>query len=416
MDKYLGIYIHIPFCASRCAYCDFYTLANRDELMDRYHRALLTHIREASPQLQGFYIDSVYFGGGTPSYYGAARLVELFNALKKHGRVLKDAEVTAEVNPDSITQPDLMRMRAAGFNRLSIGAQCADDGILKSIGRRHNFARTAATVESARRAGFRNVSLDLIYGLPSQTREGWADTLLKVLALKPEHLSCYGLKIEEGSQLWIYKDSPFIPDDDAQADMYLYTVETLARNGLKQYEISNFAQPGLYSRHNMKYWTGQEYMSFGAAAHSYVAGRRYSFVADADKYAEGVLNGGTLIDHCETISKFEQASEYVMLGLRTTRGICKEEYQAVFPSPFDAAEKMLREFYHRGWAVENNGRWSFTPQGFLVSNTLIGMLLEALSNQRQAVGTPLRSGDVDENQSSLFVQPVESVTLFNGIN
>ena len=158
--------------------------------------------------------------------------MELFNALKKYGRVLKEAEVTAEVNPDSITLPDLLRMRAAGFNRLSIGAQCADDGILKSLGRRHNFAQVGETVDNARRAGFRNVSLDLIYGLPSQTREGWADTLLQALALKPEHMSCYGLKIEEGSKLWIYKDSPFIPDDDAQADMYLYTVETLSRNCL----------------------------------------------------------------------------------------------------------------------------------------------------------------------------------------
>ena len=415
-DKYLGIYIHIPFCASRCAYCDFYTLAGHDALIDRYHKALLRHIAEASPQLQGFYIDSVYFGGGTPSYYGAGRLVELFNALKKHGRVLRDAEVTAEVNPDSITQPELARMHAAGFNRLSIGTQCADDGILKSLGRRHTFAQAAATLESARRAGFSNVSMDLIYGLPSQTREGWADTLQQVLALHPDHLSCYGLKIEEGSQLWIYKDSPFIPDDDAQADMYLYTVETLSRNGLKQYEISNFARPGLYSRHNMKYWTGQEYMIFGAAAHSYVAGRRYSFVPDAEKYADGVLNGGTLIDHCETISKLEQAGEYIMLGLRTNHGICRAEYQAIFQTPFDAAEAMLHEFYRRGWAVETNGRWSFTPQGFLLSNTLIGMLLEALSNQRRNTGTLRYAHAVDENQSTLFVQPAESDALFNGIS
>ena len=198
MDKLkrLGIYIHIPFCAGKCAYCDFYSLSGCDKLMPDYHRALLKHIKEAEPQLEGYIIDSVYFGGGTPSYYGADRIIEIFNALKKYGRVLVDSEVTMEANPDSVSYQDLVKLHKAGVNRLSIGAQCADDGILKSIGRLHNWRQVEDAVLNARKAGFENVSLDLIYGLPSQTREGWSDTLKKAIALKPEHFSCYGLKMQ----------------------------------------------------------------------------------------------------------------------------------------------------------------------------------------------------------------------------
>ena len=226
--------------------------------MGKYQHALLSHIEEASSTMSPYYIDTVYFGGGTPSYYGADRLISIFNALKKYGRVLMDGEVTLEANPDSITYQDLAKLRRAGFNRLSLGAQCANDGLLKSIGRLHDFAQVEEAVKNARRAGFENVNIDLIYGLPSQTREDWADTIAKASALKPDHFSCYGLKIEEGTALWPYRDSPFIPDGDMQADMYLYMVETLERYGYRQYEISNFAKRDKQSKHNLKYWLGEE--------------------------------------------------------------------------------------------------------------------------------------------------------------
>ncbi len=230
--------------------------------------------------------------------------------------MLLDAEVTAEVNPDSITKADLVRMRRAGFNRISVGLQSANDALLKNLGRRHTFAKAEETVKNARDAGFANINVDLIYGLPSQTRDDWADTLNRAASLKPEHISCYGLKIEEGSQLYIYKDSPFLPDEDAQADMYLYAVETLSRFGYKQYEISNFARRGYESRHNMKYWFGDEYLGFGAAAHSYIGGVRYNYIADLEKYSENVLAGKSILDLREEITDFEKASEYLMLRLR----------------------------------------------------------------------------------------------------
>ena len=415
MKKNIGVYIHIPFCASKCAYCDFYSRVGLDSLMPEYQDALLQHIRESAPQLDGYIIDTVYFGGGTPSYYGAGRLIQIFNALKKYGNVLVDSEVTLEVNPDSISFVDLVRLRKAGFNRLSIGAQCADDGILKSLGRRHDFAQVEETVENARRAGFDNVSLDLIYGLPSQTKEGWADTIVKAAALKPEHISGYGLKIEKGTELYLYKDSPFIPDDDAQADMYLYMIDALASYGYRQYEVSNFAQRGRESRHNLKYWTGKEYMGFGAAAHSYVGGQRYSYIADIEEYCRRVANGETLVEQSEYISKFELAGEYLMLGLRTTSGISEQEYCEMFPSRFDNIRKKLELFTDNGFMEYKNERWSLTPKGFLVSNTIIGDILDAQTEERSQIVNPWRKDEMEDIQMTIFEGREDTIQLFNGI-
>jgi oxygen-independent coproporphyrinogen-3 oxidase len=417
MEKYLGIYIHIPFCAGKCAYCDFYSLAGRESAMPAYQHALLHHIKEYAPQLDGYLTDTVYFGGGTPSYYGSDRLISVFNALKKYGHVLLDAEVTAEVNPDSITKADLQRMRRAGFNRISIGVQTSDDGLLKSLGRRHTFAQAEETVKNAREAGFENISLDLIYGLPSQTRDAWAESLSRAAALKPEHLSCYGLKIEEGSQLYIYKDSPFLPDDDAQADMYLYAVETLSRFGYKQYEISNFARRGFESRHNLKYWLGDEYLGFGAAAHSYIGGRRYNYIADLEKYSENVLSGNNVVDLSEEITDYERASEYLMLRMRPTLGISEAEYREIYPCSMEKTIKLLQFYETQGWTVYSEGRWSFTTQGFLLSNTLIGELLDTQTQQRTETTKPWEQPEdaLRRAQLTLFDLKPPEAQMFRGL-
>ena len=376
MSNTLGIYIHIPFCASKCGYCDFYSHAGCDKLMPRYHNAIIDHIKEAGPRLQQYYIDTVYFGGGTPSYYGAKRICEIFNALKMNALVYRSAEVTIEVNPDSITKHDLKLLRSEGFNRLSIGAQSANDDILKLIGRRHNWAQVEQCVRDARRAGFRNISIDLIYGLPSQTKSDWADTLRRAIALKVDHISCYGLKLEEGTPMYEYKGSPFLPDDDEQADMYLYTVETLANNGYKQYEISNFCRRKKYSKHNLKYWLLKDYMGFGPGAHSCVAGIRYSYVRDLVKYINNVNSNEVLVDEYEKIGLLDRAAEYIMLGMRTSKGISRKEYHNVYRCDFEPMEKLLQEFERKGWVVTAKGRWRFTATGFLLSNLLIGLMLE----------------------------------------
>ena len=277
----LGIYIHVPFCRSKCQYCDFYSLtAKDDKLMDGYLNAVMAHIKETGALAPGYKVDTIYFGGGTPSVFGADGLAPLLSAIRRNFDVDNNAEITFEANPDSVSDSLLKRLRAEGFNRVSLGIQCADDEILKKIGRPHNFEQARSAVQRIRKAGFKNLSVDLMYGLPNQTMAGWRNTLESVLNLNPEHISCYGLKVEEGTPLYDYKDFCNLPSDDDQADMYLAACEMLRSYGFRQYEISNFARKGLYSRHNMKYWTGGEYLGFGPNASSDFAGKRFTIVRD----------------------------------------------------------------------------------------------------------------------------------------
>jgi len=243
--KPLGLYIHIPFCKSKCIYCDFYSLPNHEEKMDRYVSVLCRQLEEIAPRTAAHAVDTVYFGGGTPSWLGVKRLRQILRTVEKHYRFAKKPEITLEANPDSAGDWKVLRaLRRAGFNRLSLGVQSADDGLLKILGRPHTFAQAEEAVSAARKAKIRNLSLDLIYGLPGQTLESWKETLEKAAGLEPEHLSCYGLKVEEGTPLWDMRGTLDLPDDDAQADMYLWTVERLEELGYRQYEISNFAKPG----------------------------------------------------------------------------------------------------------------------------------------------------------------------------
>ena len=374
-DK-LGIYIHIPFCRSKCDYCDFYSLAGREDRMDAYQKALLAHIRETAPLAQGIPVDTVYFGGGTPSWYGARRIQELLSALSKLFQVEKDAEITVEANPDSVDLRALRRLRKAGVNRLSLGMQSGCPQELESVHRPHTVRQVDEAVAAARKAKLNNVSLDLIYGLPNQDMAGWRDTVEQVLELEPEHLSCYGLKVEPGTPLddRVVRGEK-LPDDDQQADMYLWTVERLAAAGYRQYEISNFARAGFQSRHNLKYWMGRPYIGFGPGAHSDFGGRRYSFIRDLEGYIAAVLEGGTVIDESDLIPQRERGGEYLMLRLRTTRGIEEWEYRREFFMNFDPIEQKLEEYERQGWAERHDRRWNLTAKGFLVSNQLIGELL-----------------------------------------
>ena len=375
-DK-LGIYIHIPFCRSKCDYCDFYSLAGRDDRMDQYQKALLSHIKETAPLAQDFPVDTIYIGGGTPSYYGAKRLKELLGVIRKLYKVEKDAEVTVECNPDSVDVKSLKILRKAGVNRLSMGMQSANACELERIHRIHTPQQVNEAATAARKAGFTNLSLDLIYGLPGQTMDSWKATVEHALSLIPQHLSCYGLKVEEGTPLAArVAQGEILPDDDQQADLYLWTVGRLERAGYPQYEISNFAKPGFASRHNLRYWLTQPYIGFGPGAHSDFGGRRYSFVRDLDAYIQGVLQGCDIIDESEIIPKRERCGEYLMLRLRTVQGINEQEYRSTYFMDFAPLQARLEQFRAQGWAEQTDGRWHFTPKGFLLSNQLIGDLLE----------------------------------------
>ena len=383
--------------------------------MPPLHSAILKHIDEYSPQLDGYIIDTVYFGGGTPSYYGANRLIGILNALKKHGHILLDSEVTAEINPGGITKDEMIKLKRAGFNRLSIGVQSSDDKMLRGIGRTHSFADAEQTVNDARLAGFDNISVDIIYGLPSQDKDVCAETVAKAAALKTEHISCYGLKIEEGTQLYIFKDSPFLPDDDTQHDMYLYAVEMLSRFGYKQYEISNFAQRGYESKHNLKYWMGEDYIGFGPGAHSYIGRCRYSFYEDVEKYIERVKLGQMVVEYSEEMSDFENAGEYLMLRLRTIHGISEEEYYHIYRLKMDYVLELLRKYEAYGWTLFKDGRWKFTPKGFMVSNILIGEILDAQTRQRNQISKPWQTQTtVEDTQMTLFDKRPIASGLFGG--
>lgn len=381
MSNTLGLYIHIPFCRSKCDYCDFYSLAGQDDLMSGYQKALLSHIEECAGAAKQDVVDSIYIGGGTPSWYGADRVKEVLSALYKNFKISRTAEITMEANPDSVDLKALRKLRRAGVNRISMGMQSACDSELACIHRPHTFEQVVDAVAAARKAKIRNLNLDLIYGLPGQTEESWHNTVEQALALEPEHLSCYGLTVEEGTPLARrVEGGEVLPDDDMQAALYLWTVDRLAQAGYEQYEISNFARTGYQSRHNLKYWMGMPYMGIGAAAHSDFGGCRYAYVSSVTGYIRGVLKGDQLLDSSELIPERERGSEYLMLRLRTVHGVEEWEYRRKYYMNFDPLAARLAEYEGHGWATQTNGRWHFTPEGFLLSNRLIAELLELQEN------------------------------------
>ncbi len=383
----LGIYIHIPFCVRKCDYCDFYSVPGRDGRMDEYLHALEVHIAESAPQAELYTVNTIYFGGGTPTFFGAERLARLLQIVRKQFNISKDCEITVECNPDSADQDTLLTLKKAGVNRLSMGVQSAQDKELEEIGRVHSFAQATQAFQCARDAGFDNISLDLIYGLPDQTMESWKESVEALLKLNPEHLSCYGLKLEQGTPLYERREQEQMADDDTQADMYLWMVERLKNAGYGQYEISNFARPGRQSRHNLKYWMGEEYIGFGPSAPSYFGQQRYSFVRDLDAYVKGVLYNGKILDESTRINRREMGKEYLMLRMRTIWGVEENEYRERFYLNFRPLEERFREYESYGWAECTEGRWHFTPSGFLLSNPLIG---DALAIQAEAARDTMR--------------------------
>ena len=373
----LGIYIHVPFCRSKCQYCDFYSVTSKDDrLMDGYLDAVITHIKESGLQAPGYLVDTIYFGGGTPSFFGAEGMAAILTAIRKAFDVAGDAEITFEANPDSISDRLLRRLYSEGFNRVSLGIQCDDDEILKKIGRPHTYAQAVTAVQRIRKMGFKNLSLDLMYGLPGQTLEDWCRTLDNVLKLAPEHISCYGLKVEEGTPLYDYREYCNLADDDTQADMYLAAIEILRQSGYRQYEISNFCRKGHVSRHNLKYWTGGEYLGFGPDASSDFAGRRFAIIRDLHGYIDGIKDGGQVLREVQEVPPRERAGEYLMMRLRTVSGLDPKEYEKKFLLPFGPLEMSLEKCKANRLAAKTfDGRWHLTPEGFLVSNTIISDLL-----------------------------------------
>ncbi len=386
-SKTPGLYLHIPFCRSKCVYCDFYSIPSGAdhaiEFMDAYIDALCTHLKrfaeKYADQISEYdNINTVYFGGGTPSFIGARRLLSIWESIRKYYYISPGAEITLEANPDSICRsPDLLYiLHDAGFNRLSLGMQSASDRELKTLGRVHTFEQVRDAVQIARDSGFENISLDLIYGLPDQDFKSWRNNLHAAMSLNPEHISCYGLKLEPGTPLYHAQEQYQIPDDDQQAEFYLYAAREFQKNDYIQYEISNFARPGRESRHNWKYWNLDPYFGFGPGAHSDFNHIRYAWARDLNGYIQAVRDGREPpLSEYHIISSYERVRERIMLNLRTVSGLNPADFQ----QDFDGFRPFLDQCARAGYAYWHNGSISLTPRGFLLSNQIISRLWELLT-------------------------------------
>ena len=374
MNNPVGIYIHIPFCAKRCAYCDFYSGVGI-EFADVYEKALIKHIKT----FKGIKCDTVYFGGGTPTYFGADRLCRVLDAVKESFEVDENAEITAECNPKTATLEDFVLMKRCGFNRLSIGMQSANENELSALGRIHTADDVKNTVLSARCAGFDNISLDLMYGIPYQTVKSFEKTLEFTLSLAPKHVSAYMLKLEEGTMLFENADKYRFPSEDDVIEMTGICGDRLSDSGIERYEISNYAQKGFESRHNLKYWHRDEYISFGPSASSFYNGRRYTYTPDVHLYTDyclGSIEENAVLDEEEFPNKKDAECEYIMLNLRLSDGVSKSEYRKLTGKDFDEyyGEK-VKKYCSLGLMV-NGDSVRFTDKGFAVSNAVLCELLE----------------------------------------
>ena len=363
----LGLYLHVPFCFSKCAYCDFYSLKADERTFDCYTDTLCEHLKLAGEQLNRP-ADTLYIGGGTPSLLGGERIARLVTTSKENFG-LNNAEITVECNPKEHLAEDFRLMAKAGVNRLSLGVQSAVESELKALSRRHRNPDVIRSVKDAKNAGITNISLDLMIGIPHQTLESLKQSLRFLLSLEPTHISAYILKIEPNTPFGRTDVSTLdLPDEDKTAEMYLYVSDYLKQNGFEHYEISNFAKPDYRSHHNTKYWLCQEYLGLGPAAYSYLNGKRFSFSRDTEQYLTSpkVIHDGEGGD-------FE---EYVMLRLRLSDGVDRRELEKHYG-------KQKADFlFKKGEVLKNSGlinltdnRLSLTVNGFLVSNAVIGKLL-----------------------------------------
>jgi oxygen-independent coproporphyrinogen-3 oxidase len=384
----IALYIHIPFCQTKCPYCDFNTYAGIEPLMPNYIKALTTEILHWGALLGKPEIRTIFFGGGTPSYVPVQSIETILRAAQTAFHVSSDAEITMEANPGDLMSERATPLRKLGINRLSIGTQSLDDSLLKVLGRRHSSQEAVDAYGAVRMAGFDNISLDLMYGLPSQTIHQWRDSLKKVLSLSPEHLSLYCLTLEEGTpmhqQMRLGEMSE--PDPDLAADMYLLAENLLEQAGYDHYEISNWAKPGMESLHNLTYWHNQPYIGVGPGAHSYLGMwrfnninspreyiRRFSNVAtpstSLDVLSSDVISQVPTVDNVEIIEHSMEMAETMMLGLRLSEGISLEHFANRFGRSLDSVYgEQIQELISLKLLEQRNRALYLTDRGRLLGN------------------------------------------------
>lgn len=372
--KKLGIYLHIPFCVRKCLYCDFCSFTEaKEELMLRYAEKLSADVEKLSSSAKDHTVDTVYLGGGTPTLLPEKAFDIIMSALYKSFSVDSSAEITAECNPATADKNKLSTMRSLGINRLSLGLQSVVDEELRALGRIHNFSDFVNTYNDARRAGFENISADLMYGIPHQTRESLEMSLRKLSSFDPQHISVYGLKIEQGTPFGKMRRELPLPDEDSEYEMYFDCGRILSEYGYNKYEISNFAHKGYESKHNIKYWECEEYLGIGVSAHSYFNGERFANSTDI----EGYLSDKDITSERRYIDEKERLNEFIMLGMRLAKGVDNEEFSRRFGEDvFHKFGRELEKYKKEGFLKTEDGRIAFTDRGFMVSNYILSDILE----------------------------------------
>ena len=371
----LGLYLHVPFCVRKCHYCDFYSAPADKRARTSYVRALSSHLAAVGG---GQTVDTVYFGGGTPTLLEPEELQSILNTVRNAYRVESDAEITVECNPVTNAKGMMEGLRRAGFNRISIGLQSANDAELRVLGRPHDHQGFLETFTAAREAGFDNISVDLMFGIPDQTVDSFSETIDRVLALSPEHISAYGLRIEPGTAFDRMKSDLALPSEDAEAEMAELVASKLVAAGYEHYEISNYAKAGKRSRHNMRYWLGEDYLGFGPGAHSYADGVRFFTASDTAAYLLAVERGdlSALRQGEQRICGKELQDEYVMLRMRLFDGIDLADFSHRFGTSFENAYGSTDRFAAAGFLQKYDGRIAFTEKGMRVSNAILSDWLD----------------------------------------
>ena len=378
--KPLELYVHIPFCIRKCAYCDFVSGPGTKAMQKEYEEALLAEIDAAEETAESEVI-SAFFGGGTPSAVDAGMLARVMEKLRSKYIFSEDAEITLEANPGTLDAEKLKCYRKSGFNRISIGCQSVHDEELKRLGRIHTFAEFQESFALARDAGFANINVDLMSGLPEQSEEKWEESLRTIAELSPEHISAYSLIVEPGTPFAEQKLD--LPDEDTEREMYARTAEILAEYGFFQYEISNYARPGYACRHNIGYWTGVEYLGLGLGASSLVGGKRFQVTADLNRYlvfTKEELAAGAQYEEIHELSRQERMEEFMFLGLRLTGGVRTAEFERRFGVAMEAVygeviERLLKEGLLEA-AVQTDSHIRLTEYGLDVSTYALAEFLQ----------------------------------------
>lgn len=368
-----GIYIHIPFCKSKCPYCDFYSVCTNDSLKTRYVNALIDEIKTKKAfdgiyDFSTFKPDTLYLGGGTPSSLPPEALFNIITEAKKAFNLPKDAEITVECNPNSNLEELIPHLKAAGVNRISLGVQSAVDNERKKLGRSANRDRVLEVVKLLKANGITNISLDLMLGIPNQTKDSLKESLDFLLECDVPHISTYILNIEKNTPFYKMQDKLNLPDEDLVCDLFEFTSSYLKENGFIHYEISNFCKEGFHSRHNTKYWLLEEYLGLGPSAHSFLGGKRYYFESDIESF----INGKKPIFDCNG----GDSEEYIMLRLRLKSGLNLNELKSLYgESEVKRILSKLDMFINNGLINFNNETISLTEKGFLISNSIISELI-----------------------------------------